>query len=114
MSRAKMMPAGDVVDLLVHQHSQLRDLFDEVVNRIGDERKDAFERLVRLMAIHETTEKEIIHQLTLRTLPGGTEIVDDRLEEERKAKDKLARIERMDPESPQFLTELDELRVAVL
>jgi len=114
MSRAKMMPAGDVVDLLVHQHSQIRDLFDEVENRIGDERKDAFERLVRLMAVHETAEEEIIHPLARRTLPGGTEIVDDRLEEERKAKDKLARIERMDPESPQFLTELDELRVAVL
>lgn len=30
------------------------------------------------------------------------------------AKEKLARIERMDPQSRQFLTELDELRIAVL
>jgi hemerythrin superfamily protein len=105
---------GDVIDLLVHQHGQIRDLFDEVENRIGDERKDAFERLVRLMAVHETAEEEIIHPLARRSLPGGEGIVDDRLEEERKAKEKLARIEGMDPNSPQFLTELDELRIAVL
>jgi hemerythrin superfamily protein len=105
---------GDVVDLLVHQHGQIRDLFDEVENRIGDERKDAFERLVRLMAVHETAEEEIIHPLARRSLPGGEGIVDDRLEEERKAKEKLARIEGMDPNSPQFLTELDELRISVL
>jgi hemerythrin superfamily protein len=105
---------GDVVDLLVHQHSQIRDLFDEVENRIGDERRDAFKRLVRLMAVHETAEEEIIHPLARRSLPGGDGIVDDRLEEERQAKEKLARIEGMDPNSPQFLTELDQLRIAVL
>jgi hemerythrin superfamily protein len=105
---------GDVVDLLVHQHGQIRDLFDEVENRIGDERKEAFERLVRLMAVHETAEEEIIHPLARRSLPGGDGIVDDRLEEERRAKEKLARIEGMDHDSPQFLTELDELRIAVL
>lgn len=105
---------GDVIDLLVHQHGQIRDLFDEVENRIGDERKDAFKRLVRLIAVHETAEEEIIHPLARRSLPGGEGIVDDRLEEERKAKEKLARLEGMDPNSPQFLTELDELRIAVL
>jgi hemerythrin superfamily protein len=113
MTRPETME-GDVVDLLVHQHGQIRDLFDEVEHRIGDERKDAFQRLVRLMAVHETAEEEIIHPLARRSLPGGAGIVDDRLEEERKAKEKLARIEGMDPDSPQFLTELDELRIAVL
>jgi hemerythrin superfamily protein len=108
------MPEGDVVDLLIHQHSQIRDLFDEVENTLGQDRKNAFDRLVRLLAVHETAEEEIIHPLARRTLPGGEEIVDDRLEEEHSAKEKLARIEGMDLETPQFLTELDELRIAVL
>jgi hypothetical protein len=114
MDRPKVMPEGDVVDLLIHQHSQIRDLFDEVENTLGQDRKNAFDRLVRLLAVHETAEEEIIHPLARRTLPGGEEIVDDRLEEEHKAKEKLARIESMDLETPQFLTELDELRIAVL
>jgi hemerythrin superfamily protein len=114
MDRSKTMPEGDVVDLLVHQHSQIRDLFDKVENTLGDERKEAFGRLVRLLAVHETAEEEIIHPLARRALPGGEEIVDDRLAEERIAKEKLARLENMDPETPRFLTELDELRIAVL
>jgi hemerythrin superfamily protein len=114
MDRPKVMPEGDVVDLLIHQHSQIRDLFDEVENTLGQDRKNAFDRLVRLLAVHETAEEEIIHPLARRTLPGGEEIVDDRLEEEHSAKEKLARIEGMDLETPQFLTELDELRIAVL
>jgi hypothetical protein len=104
----------DVVDLLLHQHSQIRDLFDEVENTLGERRKDAFERLVRLLAVHETAEEEIIHPLARRSLPGGEEIVDDRLEEERKAKEKLARLENLGIDSPRFLPELDELRIAVL
>jgi hemerythrin superfamily protein len=114
MDSPKVMPEGDVVDLLIHQHSQIRDLFDEVENTLGQDRKNAFDRLVRLLAVHETAEEEIIHPLARHTLPGGEEIVDDRLEEEHRAKEKLARIEGMDPETPQFLTELDELRIAVL
>jgi hemerythrin superfamily protein len=114
MSGPQALPEGDVVDLLVHQHSQIRDLFDEVENTLGDERKAAFERLVRLMAVHETAEEEIIHPFARRTLAGGEEIVDDRLEEERTAKERLARLENMDPDTPQFLTELDRLRIAVL
>jgi hemerythrin superfamily protein len=114
MDRPQVMPEGDVVDLLIHQHSQIRDLFDEVENTLGPDRKNAFDRLVRLLAVHETAEEEIIHPLARRVLPGGEEIVDDRLEEEHRAKEKLARIEGMDPETPQFLTELDELRIAVL
>lgn len=114
MSRPETMPARDVVDLLVHQHSQIRDLFDEVESTLGAERRDAFGRLVRLLAVHETAEEEIIHPLARRVLPGGAEIIEDRLAEERAAKEQLARLERMNPDSPQFLTQLDKLRIAVL
>jgi hemerythrin superfamily protein len=114
MSRPQTMPAGDVVDLLVHQHSQIRDLFEAVENSLGPARRDAFDRLVRLLAVHETAEEEIIHPMARRTLPGGDEIVDDRLAEERNAKRKLARLEEMDPDSRAFLTQLDELRITVL
>jgi hemerythrin superfamily protein len=112
MSRSQQ--TGDVVDLLVHQHSQIRDLFDQVENSLGPARKEAFDQLVRLLAVHETAEEEIIHPMARQALPGGEEIVQDRLAEERKAKEKLARLEGMDPDSRAFLTELDEFRIAVL
>ena len=114
MTRQQAMPQNDVVDLLIHQHGRIRDLFDEVENHTGPERRDAFSRLVRLLAVHETAEEEIVHPLARRVLPGGAEIVDDRLREEHDAKKMLSRLEGMDLESPRFLTELDKLRVAVL
>ena len=85
----------DVVDLLRAQHARIRDLFDEVMHSDGREREDAFRQLVRLLAIHETAEEEIIHPAA-RRLPGGDGIVDDRLAEEREAKELLSELDGMD------------------
>ncbi|WP_030167525.1 hemerythrin domain-containing protein [Spirillospora albida] len=105
--------ANDVVDLLRAQHGRIRDLFDAVAKSDGKERTDAFRDLVRLLAVHETAEEEIVHPMA-RSLPGGDGIVDDRLEEERRAKEMLSELDGMDTADPAFLPKLDELRMAVL
>lgn len=104
----------DVVDLLLAQHARIRDLFEEVLTHTGTQRKEAFDRLVRLLAVHETAEEEIIHPLARRSLEGGEGIVEDRLREEREAKEVLARLDGMDTDTPGFEAELDKLRIAVL
>ncbi|SFO92859.1 MULTISPECIES: hemerythrin domain-containing protein [Actinomadura] len=104
---------GDVVDLLRAQHGQIRDLFDEVLHTDGDDRKNAFQDLVKLLAIHETAEEELIHPMA-RRLPGGDGIVDDRLAEEREAKELLAELDGMDTDDPRFLKSVDKLRIDVL
>ncbi|MFD0687922.1 hemerythrin domain-containing protein [Actinomadura fibrosa] len=103
----------DVIDLLRAQHGRIRDLFDLVMRSEGEERKDAFHELVRLLAIHETAEEEIIHPAA-RRIPGGDGIVDDRLAEEREAKETLSDLENMDVDDPRFLKTLDALRIDVL
>jgi hemerythrin superfamily protein len=103
----------DVVDLLRAQHARIRDLFDEVMHSDGREREDAFRQLVRLLAIHETAEEEIIHPAA-RRLPGGDGIVDDRLAEEREAKELLSELDGMDIDDPRFLKSVDKLRMDVL
>ncbi|SNR52552.1 hemerythrin domain-containing protein [Actinomadura mexicana] len=103
----------DVVDLLRAQHGRIRDLFDEVMKSEGAAREDAFRQLVKLLAIHETAEEEIVHPVA-RRLPGGDGIVDDRLAEEREAKELLAELDGMDTGDPRFLKSLDKLRVDVL
>jgi len=104
----------DVVDLLVEQHAQIRHLFMQTMMSSGEERKQFFAQLVRLLAIHETAEEEIVHPMARRTLPHGDGLIDDRLEEERKAKELLATLEKMDTEDPNFMSMLDRLRMAVL
>jgi hemerythrin superfamily protein len=104
----------DVVDLLIQQHNQLRDLFLEVETASGDDRHDAFQRLVRLLAVHETAEEQAVHPMARLHLPGGGDIVDDRLAEEHRAKQTLAALEKMGPDAPEFPRLLDELRISVL
>ncbi|SCF05716.1 Hemerythrin HHE cation binding domain-containing protein [Micromonospora coriariae] len=83
-------PEEDVVDLLLAQHAQIEQLFLLVIGSTGDARRDAFDELVELLAAHETAEEEVVHPLA-RTLPGGggDAMVDDRLDEERQAKQTL-------------------------
>ncbi|MEU1079648.1 hemerythrin domain-containing protein [Streptomyces sp. NPDC005908] len=117
MSELKTPQAGDdhaadndVVALLMRQHGDIRNLFDEVEATAGDERRDAFRRLVRLLAVHETAEEEVVHPFVRRAVAGGEQIVEDRLTEEREAKEMLASLDEMDPDDPQFLPQLIQLR----
>ncbi|WP_093798564.1 hemerythrin domain-containing protein [Streptomyces sp. Wb2n-11] len=103
----------DVVALLMRQHGDIRNLFDEVEQATGDARKDAFRRLVRLLAVHETAEEEVVHPFARRNLPGGEQVVEDRLREEREAKETLAALDDMDTDDPKFLPRLIALRADV-
>lgn len=104
----------DVVTLLMRQHGDIRNLFDEVEKSTGDERRDAFRRLVRLLAVHETAEEEVVHPFARRSLPGGEGVVGQRLAEEKEAKELLSRLDGMDTDDPKFLPELTGLRAEVM
>jgi hypothetical protein len=104
----------DVVDLLIGQHMLIRDLFSEVETATGSERQQAFERLVTLLAVHETAEEEIVHPLAREVMDGGDGVVDDRLEEERQAKELLAQLEELGPDHAKFDSMLNQLRESVL
>ncbi|MFE9772008.1 hemerythrin domain-containing protein [Streptomyces sp. NPDC005931] len=103
----------DVVALLMRQHGDIRNLFDEVEATRGEERRDAFRRLVRLLAVHETAEEEVVHPFARRGIPGGEQVVADRLAEERSAKETLAALDDLDTGDPAFMPRLMELRTEV-
>jgi hemerythrin superfamily protein len=107
-------PETDVVTFLLKQHAQIKDLFAEVFAADGDARRDAFQRLVRLLAVHETAEEEMVHPYARRAIDGGDAIVDDRLAEENAAKQALSELEEMGPGHPEFLKRLEVLRLDVL
>jgi hemerythrin superfamily protein len=106
-------PDNDVVALLMRQHGDIRNLFDEVEAASGDERQAAFRRLVRLLAVHETAEEEVVHPFARRGFPGGEQIVEDRLAEEHAAKETLAALDGLDTNDPTFMPRLLKLRMDV-
>ncbi|AZM60744.1 MULTISPECIES: hemerythrin domain-containing protein [unclassified Streptomyces] len=103
----------DVVALLMRQHGGIRNLFDEVEAAEGEERRDAFRRLVRLLAVHETAEEEVVHPFARKGFPGGEQVVKDRLAEEKAAKETLAALDEMDTDDPRFMPKLMKLRKEV-
>lgn len=103
----------DVIALLLRQHQEIRELFTEVEKTTGDERQDAFRSLVRLLAVHETAEEEVVHPAA-RSADGAGPIVDARIGEERRAKELLSTLNDMGPEAEGFDTLLMQLRDDVL
>ncbi|MFC7303296.1 hemerythrin domain-containing protein [Streptomyces monticola] len=104
----------DVVTLLKEQHTRIRTLMDEVASTRGEERRHLFQDLVRLLAVHETAEEEVVHPFARKNVEGGEAVVDDRVSEEEKAKKVLLNLEKMDTESPEFLDKFAALRQDVL
>lgn len=106
-------PDIDVVALLMRQHGDIRNLFDEVEQSQGEKRRDAFRRLVRLLAVHETAEEEVVHPFVRSAVEGGKQVVEDRLAEEKSAKETLAALDDMDTDDPKFMPRLMQLRTEV-
>jgi hemerythrin superfamily protein len=103
----------DVIELLQRQHEEIRQLFTQLETATGDRRKDLFHSLVRLLAVHETAEEEVVHP-EVRDAPGGAAVVEARLGEEHRAKELLATMNDIGPDADGFDTLLVQLRDDVL
>jgi hemerythrin superfamily protein len=103
----------DVIELIRQQHTTIRQLFTDLEQAPPAERNDKFEPLVRLLAVHETAEEEIVYP-SLKTLgDAATKVVEERKKEEDEAKKVLAGLEKKDPSSPEFLEEIKRFHTAV-
>jgi hemerythrin superfamily protein len=113
MSEADGVREPDVVDLLLEQHGQIEELFVRVAAAAGEQRRDLLNELVRLLAVHETAEEEIVHPLARSAVDDGG-VVDDRLAEEHQAKELLTDLYKQGPDGAGFPAALQALRDAVL
>jgi len=104
----------NAVDFLIGQHKQIKSLFEKTLDSSGKERQKAFLELRRLLAVHETAEKEFVHSRAKRKMPDGDKVVGARLEEEHEAKTVLAKLEKLDVDAEEFTRQLSKLRDAML
>lgn len=103
----------DVVTFLTRQHKEIRTLFTKLEQAKGDDRRDTFRELVRLLAVHEAAEEELVHP-DVRRFAGGEPVVKARIGEEHSAKELLANMYDMGPDAEGFDTLLTQLRDDVL
>jgi hemerythrin superfamily protein len=104
----------DVITFLERQHVEIRALFAQAIDGTdADQRRGSFRDLVRLLAVHETAEEELVHPYA-RRVPDGEAVVEARLGEEHRAKELLSTLDRMGPDADGFDTLLLQLRDDVL
>ncbi|MCU0300937.1 MAG: CBS domain-containing protein [Candidatus Nanopelagicales bacterium] len=94
----------DVVDLILARHADIRAQFEAVASadREDGELQVRFDELVRMLAVHEAVEEELIHPLAQDRLSEGESIVGERLAEEGEAKRTLAMLHELGVAHPEF------------
>jgi hemerythrin superfamily protein len=103
----------DGIQLLLAQHQQVRHLFGQISEANRDGRKEPFEALVRLLAVHETAEEEVVHPMVRAKVENGDQLADARLEEEAQAKRMLSDLEKLGSDAEEFIPQLEKLEAAV-
>ncbi|GHK01163.1 hemerythrin domain-containing protein [Streptomyces sp. NPDC003753] len=109
---AARLPEGDVVRVLLEQHARIRDLFDDVKSARGEQKKQTFDELRALLAVHETAEELILRPTAKRT--AGDAEAEARNHEEEEANKVLAELEKMDVTSAEFDAKLAAFEKAVI
>jgi hemerythrin superfamily protein len=105
---------GDVVDLLLDQHRVIRELCDEISSAAVADREEPFRSLLRLLAVHEAVEEELVHPYVKRRVDGAKAAVADRVEEEREVNRMLVALDALGPSDPSFEALFTRFRTALL
>lgn len=103
----------DVVDLLRRQHNRIKLAFAAAMLP-GPGRAGRFERLRRLLAVHEAGEEAHVHPVIRKLGHASNVLVRNRLGEERTAKKLLKDLEKRGPGGPGYIRRLWALQGAVL
>lgn len=111
LPQAHDLPEGDVVRLLLEQHDRIRGLLDSVGAASGEERRQRFDELRALLAVHETAEELVLRPVSARA--AGQQVVDARNREEAEANRVLAALESLDVTGTDFETRFAAFRRAV-
>jgi hemerythrin superfamily protein len=114
MTAAEAQNDRDVVDLLLGQHDEIKSLFTQLQRVEGPGRRELFEDLVRLLAVHETAEETVVHPVARRALEAGEQVVEQRLEEEDRAKKQLAELYDLGMDHPEFNRRLQAFAAEVI
>jgi hemerythrin superfamily protein len=104
----------DIVDILLAQHTEIKQLFAQVTSAQGPLKEELFHDLVRLLAVHEGAEEQVVHPAARNIIPNGDQIIDERLHEESDAKQALSDLYDLGVDHPEFDRRLGTLGESVL
>lgn len=100
--------AEEVFELLKAQHERIRELLAQVMDTKGVARDSAFGALERFLAAHQAAEETFIHSLE------DSPVAQERVHEEEKAGQLMARLEAMEPPTAAFETALAKFAASMM
>jgi len=111
----------DVIEILVHDHREVEDLFSQLEQPVGSaagdaalsERKDLVDRVIKELVRHAEAEEMYVYPAAREHLPGGQELADHELEEHQEAEKIMARLDGMSPDNVDFHSDLTQLMTAI-
>jgi hypothetical protein len=107
--------ADDIVDVLLHQHQQLRQLCTEVHAATGHDKKWLFGDLAELMHTHERGEQAVVHPVTRdHTQRGGDLVAEACTAEEDRARWAILDLQDLGVDHPSFTAKFAAFHQAVL
>lgn len=109
--KAAELKEGDVIAVLLRQHARVRDLFADVKASHGEDKRQAFDELRALLAVHETAEEMVLRPVSSDV--AGQGVADARNAEEKEANEVLAALEKLDVDSTDFDTQFQDFEKAV-
>jgi uncharacterized protein DUF2188 len=103
-----MADGSNVLDEVLKDHAEIKELFARVASETGLRKRDAFQDLVKKLVSHETAEQEIVHPLS-----NGELVHDERLAEEKEAEVALGELVDLGTDDPRFDELLEAMRLDV-
>lgn len=104
---------ADVIDLLLHQHHEVKRSLAEVETLEGDSKMAAFSRLEKLLSSHESAEQQVVHPVT-RDQAGRPQLAHDLVRDEDATTVAMNELHGLGAGNPDFDPKFIALRDAVL
>jgi hemerythrin superfamily protein len=90
----------DAIALLKSDHRTVEKLFSKYEGlsaRAVKGAQDVVQRVVKELSIHAAVEEQLLYPTVRREVPGGDEMAEEAIREHHDMKERLARIEKLDP-----------------
>ncbi|HEV7897910.1 MAG TPA: hemerythrin domain-containing protein, partial [Planosporangium sp.] len=93
----------DLVDVLIHDHREIEELFGEVQTEPGAERRRRLANaIVAELVRHSVAEEQYLYPTLRRVLPEGDRIADHEIHDHAEAEADMKRLEGLEATDPDF------------
>jgi len=107
--------SNDVTAVLIHDHEEVKELFQEVqATQDPEERRRLTDQVIAELVRHSVAEEEYLYPAAREHVPGGDELADKEISEHAEVEELLKRLEQLDTDDAQFMVVFQEMSSSVL